>query len=247
MGAVGFVLIGIAMCFPCIVYGCAHSLCIDKRLKERQERPTSCAWTVCILLFVVAFCSTFLGLLGILWFILPFFMIIPFCCDSCYDAPIAAPTTVIVHQAQNPVAAAQPVINITNSQPQSPIVNTQAQPYGMQQQPPMMQQQPMPVMAQAQPAAMPVMAQAMAVNTAPKGGGASPSMAAAGPQSLSQFLLGLNLAQYDAQLREMGAVDVSDLVDVSEAEFEEMGMKKLEIKRLIRTLAAARGGTVTAL
>jgi hypothetical protein len=148
--------------------------------------------------------------------------IIPFCCDSCYDAPIAAPTTVIVHQAQNPVAAAQPVINITNSQPQSPIVNTQAQPYGMQQQPPMMQQQPMPVMAQAQPAAMPVMAQAMAVNTAPKGGGASPSMAAAGPQSLSQFLLGLNLAQYDAQLREMGAVDVSDLVDVSEAEFEEV-------------------------
>ena len=146
--------------------------------------------------------------------------IIPFCMDSCYEAPpSSAPTTVVI-QAQNPVAAA-PTVNIINSQSQSPMQQQPPQMI-MQQQPPMMQQQPMPVMAQAQPAAMPVMAQAMAVNTAPKGGGASPSMAAAGPQSLSQFLLGLNLAQYDAQLREMGAVDVSDLVDVSEAEFEEV-------------------------
>lgn len=32
----------------------AQSLCIEKRKKEKQEKPTSCAWTVCLLLFVVA-------------------------------------------------------------------------------------------------------------------------------------------------------------------------------------------------
>lgn len=149
-------------------------------------------------------------------------MIIPFCLDSCYDAPIATtPTTVIVQQAQNPVAGAQPIVNITNSQPQLPM---QTPLYGMQQQPPMMQQQPVPVMAQAQHTnAAPTMVQAaMVVDTAPKGGGASPSTAAAGPQTLSEFLVGLNLAQYDAQFREMGAVDVLDLADVSEVELEQV-------------------------
>ena len=39
----------------------------------------------------------------------------------------------------------------------------------------------------------------------------------------------------------MGALGAEDLRDVTEPEYEGMGMKKLEIKRLYRSLAALQG------
>jgi hypothetical protein len=184
--------------------------------------------------------------------------IIPFCMDSCYEAPpSSAPTTVVI-QAQNPVAAA-PTVNIINSQSQSPMQQQPPQMI-MQQQPPMSMHQPPPVIQQP----LPVVA---AVEAPTKGG----------PQALDQFLEGLNLTQYNLQLRELGALEVVDLADVTEEEFAavsssvvstqpclhcctcmawqhstsnqparsfgQMGMKPLEMRRLVRGISGVGGVT----
>lgn len=96
----------------------------------------------------------------------------------------------------------------------------------MQQQPPMSMHQPPPVIQQP----LPVVA---AVEAPTKGG----------PQALDQFLEGLNLTQYNLQLRELGALEVVDLADVTEEEFAAMGMKPLEMRRLVRGISGVGGVT----
>ena len=66
----------VVTCFPCIVFGCAYQQCISTH-KLRGEKPTCCAWATCLIIFALTI-FTALGI-GITWFILPFFMIIPFC------------------------------------------------------------------------------------------------------------------------------------------------------------------------
>ena len=53
--------------------------------------------------------------------------------------------------------------------------------------------------------------------------------------SLSDFLASARLKQYEHALRDLGCREVADLAHVDEAACIEIGMKKIEIKRLLRT------------
>ena len=53
--------------------------------------------------------------------------------------------------------------------------------------------------------------------------------------SLSDFLASARLKQYEHALRDLGCTEVADLAHVDEAACIEIGMKKIEIKRLLRT------------
>ena len=227
----------------------------------------------------------FTGLgVGITWFILPFFMIIPFCLDSCYEGGNQAPAQITVIQqtaspvttAPNPIAGMQmapdpsgiysqqpaPVMGVTPAyaQPVEPVQPMQAVPAATVQ--PVMA--PEPVMAadfnQSKMdgggggdfgASAPVVATAAAVPTAVaaistdglgagggkmEGGGGGGG--GAGGASLHDFLVGCNLSQYEMQLQEMGAMEAADLRDLLEEDLVTIGMKKLEIKRLMRQVEA---------
>lgn len=77
-------LLTILLFFPCIVFGFAHMCCIrDQRKDGRQPVPQ--AWTICTSLFVTALLCTWFPVISILWLILPFFMVAPFCMDQCYE------------------------------------------------------------------------------------------------------------------------------------------------------------------
>ena len=94
------------------------------------------------------------------------------------------------------------------------------------------QQQQSMAALEAQPppvAAMPVQAYAPPAMDdknvgAPSGGG----------QDLSAALAAVNLSMYEAGLRELGVSTVGDIVDLEEADCQSIGMKKLEVKRLMR-------------
>jgi hypothetical protein len=53
---------------------------------------------------------------------------------------------------------------------------------------------------------------------------------------LASALQGAKLSQYEHALRELGCADAADLAEVDEAELLELGMKKIEVKRLMRLL-----------
>ena len=54
---------------------------------------------------------------------------------------------------------------------------------------------------------------------------------------LDEFLVGLNLDKYAAGLRdELGAAIPTDLKDLDEGDMDELGLKKLEKRRLLRAL-----------
>ena len=57
------------------------------------------------------------------------------------------------------------------------------------------------------------------------------------PKSLSATLADGQLAQYETALRELGAAFASDLAQLEERDLVEIGMKKLEITRLMRLAA----------
>jgi hypothetical protein len=62
------------------------------------------------------------------------------------------------------------------------------------------------------------------------------------PLGLSQALSANNLSQYEAGLRDLGVTSPSDVQDLVEADCLAIGMKPLEVKRLLRIA----GQTVTA-
>ena len=53
-------------------------------------------------------------------------------------------------------------------------------------------------------------------------------------KNLGEFLNELNLSQYETELRSLGVADPADLVDLEAADCEACGMKRLEVKRLMR-------------
>jgi hypothetical protein len=57
------------------------------------------------------------------------------------------------------------------------------------------------------------------------------------PKSLSATLADGQLAQYETALRELGAAFASDLAHLEERDLVEIGMRKLEITRLMRLAA----------
>ena len=111
-----------------------------------------------------------------------------------------------------------------------------------QQQPVVAAAQPVAVMAQAQPvaavenplASAPVMAAAVQLPE-PEGKGAG----GPGATSLAEFLAAANLGQYLQALEAFGASSVADLQDVSEEDLVQLGLKTLEVKRLLRSIAEA--------
>ena len=60
------------------------------------------------------------------------------------------------------------------------------------------------------------------------------------PKSLSAALADAFLSQYEEALRELGCAFVSDLVDLEEQDMVEIGLKKIEIKRLMRIAVTAQ-------
>lgn len=81
--------------------------------------------------------------------------------------------------------------------------------------------------------APPTMAAPAAVDAA---AGAAPT-ATAQPKSLSATLADAHLDQFETALRELGVAFASDLVHVEEQDLVEIGMKKMEVKRLMRVAA----------
>ena len=59
-----------------------------------------------------------------------------------------------------------------------------------------------------------------------------------GPQSLTHVLAGGNLSHHEAALRELGCAEPADLKDLEEADLMELGMKPIELKRLVRIAKA---------
>ena len=83
------IIIGLcALCWPCIIFGCAWFTCVSSKKKQGRE-PTGTAWAVCCGVFwlLVVVVSVFTGGLLLTWWWAPFVMIIPFCCDSCCARP----------------------------------------------------------------------------------------------------------------------------------------------------------------
>ena len=67
---------------------------------------------------------------------------------------------------------------------------------------------------------------------------ATPAPVLPQPQSLSQVLAGGNLSHHEAALRELGCAEPADLKDLEEADLMELGMKPIELKRLVRSAKA---------
>ena len=61
-----------------------------------------------------------------------------------------------------------------------------------------------------------------------------PNMGNRQPVDLSQALSASHLSQYEDGLRSLGVTSPSDLQDLEEADCLEIGMKPLEVKRLLR-------------
>ena len=96
-----------------------------------------------------------------------------------------------------------------------------------------------PVAAVENPlASAPVMAAAVQPQPEPEGKGAG----GPGATSLAQFLAAANLGQYLQALESFGATSVADLQDVSEEDLVQLGLKTLEVKRLLRSIAEATSG-----
>lgn len=78
-------LAGLALLFfPCMVFGFAHMCCIRDQAKDGRQ-PVPQAWTICTSLFVTALISLWFPLSQILWVVLPFCMVAPFCMDQCCE------------------------------------------------------------------------------------------------------------------------------------------------------------------
>ena len=57
-------------------------------------------------------------------------------------------------------------------------------------------------------------------------------------QTLEATLVGMGLSHYTDKLREIGCTETAHLADLEEADMVEIGMKKLECKRLVRSRAS---------
>ena len=104
----------------------------------------------------------------------------------------------------------------------------------------LMQAQPM--LAAPAPGSMAVQPQFSADFGGASGGGMLPTSTVAAPpasaplatfgQDLSAALVSARLSEYEAALREFGCANVEDLADLEERDLLEIGMKKIEVKRL---------------
>ena len=226
------------------------------------EKPTEQAWSVCATLFALTLVSPFFRL-ELLWLVLPFLMVIPFCLEDCYEVngrsqnlgspgmTITTLTTtgpqVLPVQAQPVLVQAHPVMAQAvpmEAHPVATVVATVANPLaGGQPQP---QPQPQPQQQQQQPQ------QSLSPQTPPQAPSQAPPQYATASASfeveaggysrgglgLHEFLVECQLTGYELAMQEMGALEAGDLRDITEDELLAMGMKKLEVRRLQRSLAS---------
>ena len=62
--------------------------------------------------------------------------------------------------------------------------------------------------------------------------------------TVAELLSNANLSKYHAKLTELGVQSVDDLKDLDESDYEtEVGMKKIEVKRLLRSLSSCGGAS----
>jgi hypothetical protein len=122
---------------------------------------------------------------------------------------------------------------------QSTAAAYNAQPLAEPQQgyvPPMLEQQP--DMSRGYPMQQQMMPMQQQPSVPPTAIQATPAVAlpATVPTatSLTDFLAEARLEQYETALRDLGCAQVADLQDLEEADCMEMGMKKIEVKRLRR-------------
>ena len=156
--------------------------------------------------------------------------------------PIIMTSSQAATMQQQHMAMAQPAY--AQPQPQPGVIDQSVPAYAQQQQQPVVAAaQPVAVTAQAQPvaavenplASAPVMAAAVQPLPEPEGKGAG----GPGATSLAEFLAAANLGQYQQALEAFGASSVADLQDVSEEDLVQLGLKTLEVKRLLRSIAEA--------
>jgi hypothetical protein len=215
---------------------------------------------VCGTLFALTLVSPFFW--GqVFWLVLPFFMVIPFCMGNCYDSterqrgPHGAPgvsitvaATASPMQEQPMTVHAQPVL--VQAQPvmaqpmiaqpvmaQATVVTAVANPVaGMQQpqQPQQSTQQQQQQQQQPPPPPLPPPQYA----SAPTSFEVETASHAPAAMSLHDFLVECQLVEYEMAMQEMGAIEASDVRDITEEELVAMGMKKLQVRRLHRSLAS---------
>ena len=80
--ALQFLLILAIFGWPCIMFYCAHHLCI-KRHEARNMVPSDNAWMICGTLFSVGFMALFCNL-AFFWLVFGTLMVIPFFLEDCY-------------------------------------------------------------------------------------------------------------------------------------------------------------------
>ena len=200
---------------------------------------------MCAMLFAITLISPFFRQLQLLWFVLPIAMVIPFCLEDCYEengrshvgSPGVAITTVTTTaprvQAQPVLVQAHPVmaqaVPMEAPPVEATVVTTVLNPLpGGQPQPQQWTPQQQP------PQTPPQYATASASFDVEAGAGAS----SRGVLGLHEFLVECQLTGYEMAMQEMGALEADDLRDITENELLAMGMKKLEIRRLQRSLAS---------
>ena len=57
------------------------------------------------------------------------------------------------------------------------------------------------------------------------------------PMSLSEVLVNAKLSHHESGIRELGCVVSEDLKELEEADLVELGMKRVEVRRLLRIAA----------
>ena len=62
--------------------------------------------------------------------------------------------------------------------------------------------------------------------------------AASTGDALTDFLVAAKMQHHEEALRELGYAIPDDLKDLEDSDFDELGMKKIEVKRLQRLVAA---------
>jgi hypothetical protein len=64
----------------------------------------------------------------------------------------------------------------------------------------------------------------------------SSSLGSSETASLQEFLAAHQLSQYVEPMKAIGVTEIEHLADMEEADYIEAGMKKMEIRRLVRVL-----------
>ena len=252
-------IVFVVFAWPCVMFSCSHYLCIKRHAARSAGSwvPSENAWMISASCFSIAFLALFIGnLYG--WVVFGTLMVTPFWFKDCYISeeqrdddddfdgfevsysrrPVP-PTTAAV--SAESVAAAQ-VTESINPVSGSEIVVVAGT---------VLVEMTSHDAEDACPASS--VQDTVAIEHGDDNSDDTPyspthTRVSLAGSKLTEFLTTHSLLQYEPVLREMGAVCVDDLRNITTEELaDECGMKILEVKRLWRGLASsATGGAVQA-